>query len=92
MIGDGGLASRVPVKNRVQVPFRGSISVAVPDSTDSVIISFGRQPSQSFDPSQPIVWRVPGSGAYYFFLTLQSHDEFAWTRTTYALPLYAPRS
>ena len=64
-------------------------------NTDSIGITYGisgRQPVTQFDPSQPVVWSVPGSGTYYMVIEIASHDEVTRSRIIYAVALYAPRS
>jgi hypothetical protein len=95
VVGDGILPGRVPISRRVRAPFGGVIALEVGPNTDSVTITYGRsgrQPVSRFDPLQPILWPVPGSGTYYLFIEIESHDDRIRSRITYAIPLYAPRS
>jgi hypothetical protein len=94
-IGDGVFPGRVPISQRVRVPFAGVVGVGLGPGTDSVSITYGRsarQPVVIFDPLQPIFWPVPGSGTYYMFIDIASHDDRTTSWIRYAVPLYAPRS
>jgi hypothetical protein len=94
VVDHGLLRSRVPISERVRTPFGGAITVELAPNTDSISITYGRsgrQPVWRFDPLQPVVWPVPGSGTYYMFIEIASHDEWTQSRITYAVALYAPR-
>ena len=69
--------------------FRGTVTVWVPDTTDSVAIGWGNQPGTEFSSRPQIVWPLPGSGTYRMIITLTWHTERAAGTTTYAVPLYS---
>ena len=91
VFADGGISPRIPLAQRVKAPFRGTVTVTVPENTtDNVFISYGRQPGASH--AQPtIVWPLPGSGTYYLFVTVKWRTNLATGDTNYAIPLYVPR-
>ena len=81
----------VRFNQRIKAPFRGTVTVWVPDTTDSVVISGGNQPATEFSSRPGIVWPLPGSGTYRMNITLTWHTERAAGTTTYSVPLYVPR-
>jgi hypothetical protein len=81
----------IRLNQRIKAPFRGTVTVWVPDTTDSVVIGWGKQPGIEFSLRPDIVWPLPGSGTYQMAMTLKWHTELAAGTTAYVVPLYVPR-
>lgn len=91
-IADGTGPGRPRLDQRVKAAFRGTVTLTLPDNTDSVVIGYGRQPPAEFSARPTVIWPIPGSGTYYMTITLGWHDEFTRSHTTYFVPLWVPRS
>jgi hypothetical protein len=81
----------IRLDQRIKAPFRGTVTVWVPDTTDSVVIGWGNQPGSEFSSRPAIVWPLPGSGTYRMIITLKWHTNLATGETAYAVPLHVPR-
>lgn len=88
---DGAARGRLTLDQRVKAPFRGAVTLTVPENTDSVFIGYGRQPSVESRTRPTVIWPIPGSGTYYMTITLAWHDEFTTSHATYLVPLWVPR-
>ena len=91
VVADPGPFGPIRLKQRIKAPFRGTVTVWVPDTTDSVVIGWGNQPGTEFSSRPEIVWPLPGSGTYRMAITLKWQTELAAGTTTYSVPLYVPR-
>jgi hypothetical protein len=89
-------ASPVPfgpirLNQRIKAPFRGTVTVWIPDTTLSVVIGWGNQPGIEFSSRPAVVWPLPGSGTYRMGITLKWQTELAEGTTSYSVPLYVSR-
>jgi len=88
----GGARARLRLDQRVKAAFRGTVTLTLPENTDSVFIGYARQPSTEYSTRPTVIWSIPGSGTYYMNITLKWHDEFTTSEATYLVPLWVPRT
>jgi hypothetical protein len=91
VVADPPAFGPIRLDRRIKAPFRGTVTVWVPDTTDSVVIGWGDQPGIEFSSRPGVVWPVPGSGTYRMIIALKWHTNLATGETTYAVPLHVPR-
>jgi len=89
--GDMAARERPRLDQRIKAAFRGTATLTLPENTDSISISYGRQPSIEYRTRPTVIWPIPGSGTYHMTITLKSHDEFTTSETKYLVPFWVPR-
>lgn len=92
VVADPVPLARIRLNQRVKAPFRGAVTLWLPEGSDRVLIGYGNQPAIEYGDRPAIVWPLPGSGTYYVTISVTWHTALAAGETTYQLPLYVPRS
>jgi hypothetical protein len=88
---DGAARLRPRLDQRVKAAFRGTVTLTLPENTDSVLIAYGRQPAVEYTTRPAVIWPTPGSGIYHMTITIKWHDESTRSEATYSVPLWVPR-
>jgi len=88
----GPARARLRLDQRVKAPFRGTVTLTLPENTDSVFIGYARRPATEYSTRPTVIWSIPGSGTYNMHITLKWHDEFTTSEATYLVPLWVPRT